>query len=99
MEEESVEESIVPEKNISKEEEIPTLTDEMLDTLEIESEEEVSEEEEEEESGDESTIEEYKEAFQYLEGELEKRDEVIKTLKRQMSGMLTVLENVEDEQN
>ena len=34
-----------------------------------------------------------------LENELEKRDEVIKTLKRQMSGMLSVLDNVEDEQN
>jgi len=90
------------ENEIVVEEEIPTLTDEMLDTLEVESEEEASEEEEEEEeeeSGDESTIEEYREAFQYLEGELEKRDEVIKTLKRQMSGMLSALENVEDEQN
>lgn len=77
-------------------EEIPTLTDDFLENMTVESEEESGEESGEE---GESTVEEYKEAFQYLENELEKRDEVIKTLKRQMSGMLNVLENVEDEQN
>ena len=95
MEDESLSGPVPQEQNVYEEEEVPTLTDNILDTLEVESEEE----EEEEESGDESTIEEYKEAFQYLEGELEKRDEVIKTLKRQMSGMLSVLDNIEDEQN
>lgn len=80
------------------EDEVPTLTDEMLNNLEVESEgeESVSGSESEEE---ETSLEEYKEAFQYLENELEKRDEVIKTLRNQMSGMLSVLENVEDEQN
>ena len=92
--------SINEEYHEPEADEVPILTDDMLNKMEVESEAEMEEEEasEDEEEG-ESTLEEYKEAFQYLENELEKRDEVIKTLKRQMSGMLSVLENVDDEQN
>ena len=92
--------SINEEYHEPEADEVPILTDDMLNKMEVEYEAEMEEEEasEDEEEG-ESTLEEYKEAFQYLENELEKRDEVIKTLKRQMSGMLSVLENVDDEQN